>query len=282
MQVRLAREYGFCFGVRRAIELMETTAMQGAVDSFGPVVHNPQVVQKLSTKGVTVIDNLANARSSQVAITAHGVGPDVIAEMQQRGLEVVDATCPIVSISQKNARRLIDDGYFVVIYGDANHREVKGVLGWCRGQAIATTNLADVVALEDGMPRRLGLLSQTTQNPTAFANFVNQVMGALLDRVDQVEVVSTLCNATSKQQVAALELAAEVEAMVVVGGKQSANTKHLAEVAAAKGLPTHHIESAADLRPEWFCGLQVVGVTAGASTPDDVVQDVVARLQEMG
>jgi 4-hydroxy-3-methylbut-2-enyl diphosphate reductase len=273
MEVKLAREYGFCFGVRRAIDLMETTAARGPVDSFGPVVHNPQVVQKLSGKGVTVIDNLQDVRSRQVAITAHGVGPDIITEMQQRGLEVVDATCPIVSISQNNARRLIDAGYFVVIYGDANHREVKGVLGWCRGRAIATTKLDDVLALGDRLSGRLALLSQTTQYPTQFAGFVNQVMEALLDRVNHVEVVSTLCNTTSKQQAAALELAAEVQAMVVVGGKQSANTMHLAQLAAAKGLPTHHIETAAEPRPEWFGGLSVVGVTAGASTPDDVVQE---------
>ncbi len=281
MEVRLAREYGFCFGVRRAIELVETTAKDGGVASFGPVVHNPQVVQKLSAKGVSVVDKLADIKSNRVAITAHGVGPDAIEEMERRGLDIVDATCPIVSISQKNARRLIDDGYFVVIYGDANHREVSGVLGWCRGKAIATLRLADVLELGERLPRRLGLLSQTTQHPAHFASFVNQVMEALLDRMDQVEVVSTLCNATSKQQVAALELAAEVEAMVVVGGKQSANTQHLAGLAAAKGLPTHHIETAAELKPEWFSGRRVVGVTAGASTPDDVVQEVVARLREM-
>jgi len=269
---------GFCWGVRRAIDIMETAAAEkGEIISVGPIVHNPQVVEELRQKGVR-LDKKPMDASSPVAITAHGVGPQVLEEVRETGAEVIDGTCPIVTRSQRWARKMADSGFTVLVFGDPEHREVKGVLGWAGTKGIA---IRDGEPLPTDLPSRLAVISQTTQSPERFSAFVSHLMQERVTEISELRLINTLCDVTSSQQHAARELANEVQVMVVIGGKASANTRHLLEVCQDEGTPAHHIETEAELIPEWFKNVERVGVTAGASTPDSAVETVVRRIQEI-
>jgi 4-hydroxy-3-methylbut-2-enyl diphosphate reductase len=282
MEIVLAKEMGFCFGVRRAVEMMEeATQEQGAMVSLGSVVHNPQVVAQLREKGLDVIASLEEVSERPVAITAHGVSEKVVRELETRGVPVVDTTCPIVTRSQQWAKRLAEEGFAVLIFGDPNHKEVRGVLGWAEGKAFAVPSVEALDALPGELPSRIGVLSQTTETEGHFAEFVRALLERRMDRISELRVINTLCNATTSQQAAAQELAHQVDLMFVIGGRESANTRHLAEVAREEGVETHQVESAGEIRPEWLNGHRRVGVTAGASTPDNAVDAIVARLREL-
>jgi len=282
MKILRASEMGFCFGVRRAVEMMEDTLKQsGPMVSLGSVVHNPQVVGKLKERGLDVIASVEEVSSRPVAITAHGVSESVVRDLEARGVPIVDTTCPIVTRSQQWAKRLIEDGFAVIVFGDPNHKEVRGVLGWADDKAYAVPTVDAIDDLPHDMPSRVGVLSQTTETEGHFAEFVRTLLEKRMDGISELRVINTLCNATTSQQAAAEELAHQVDLMFVIGGKESANTRHLAEVAREQGVETFHVESAQDLRPEWLEGHERVGITAGASTPDDTVQAVVARLREL-
>ncbi|MDO8616191.1 MAG: 4-hydroxy-3-methylbut-2-enyl diphosphate reductase [Dehalococcoidia bacterium] len=278
MEILLAKDMGFCWGVRRAIDIMEKAAEErGEIISVGPIVHNPQVVQELQEKGVRVGAKPEND-SRPVAITAHGVGPEVLDEVKATGAEIIDGTCPIVTRSQRWARKMADAGFTVLVFGDPNHREVKGVLGWAGNKGVA---IREGDPLPHPFPARVAVISQTTQSPEKFSEFVSRLMREHVSEISEFRLVNTLCNVTSTQQSAARELAQEVDLMIVVGGKASANTRHLVEVCSEEGAPARHIETAADLEPDWFRDCRRVGVTAGASTPDSAVQHVVERIQEI-
>ncbi|MEX2158545.1 MAG: 4-hydroxy-3-methylbut-2-enyl diphosphate reductase [Dehalococcoidia bacterium] len=282
MEIILASEMGFCFGVRRAVEMMEEATLErGGMVSLGSVVHNPQVVGKLKERGLDVIASVDEVSNRPVAITAHGVSESVVRELESRGVPVVDTTCPIVTRSQQWAKRLVEDGFAVVVFGDPNHKEVRGVLGWAEDKAYAVPTIDAIDDLPDDMPSRVGVLSQTTETEGHFAEFVRKLLEKRMDQISELRVINTLCNATTSQQAAAEELAHKVDLMFVIGGKESANTRHLAEVAREQGVETYHVESAADIQSQWLDGHERVGVTAGASTPDATVQSVVARLREL-
>jgi 4-hydroxy-3-methylbut-2-enyl diphosphate reductase len=278
MEILLAKDMGFCWGVRRAIDIMENAAEQyGEIISVGPIVHNPQVVESLEAKGVRLGVKPADD-SRPVAITAHGVGPQVLEEVKETGAEVIDGTCPIVTRSQRWARRMADQGFTVLVFGDPDHREVRGVLGWAGDKAVP---VRDGEPLPDPFPNRVAIISQTTQTPERFAQFVAQVMTEHVNEITEVRLINTLCNVTSNQQTAARELAQEVDVMIVVGGRASANTRHLVEVVQGEGTQAHHIETADELEPAWLDGCERVGVTAGASTPDSAVEAVVERIRKI-
>jgi len=282
MEIIKSRDMGFCFGVRRAVEMMEQEAETGRpIASLGSVVHNPQVVGRLKDRGLDVITTIDDAGGRRLAITAHGVGPIVIEEAAARGLEVVDTTCPIVTRAQQWAKRMVDEGFAVIVFGDPEHKETRGIVGWARGKAIVLRTEEEIDTLPDGLPSRVGVLVQTTHTEAHFAAFVNRLLATRMNTISELRVINTLCNATTGQQAAARELAHQVDVVVVVGGKESANTRHLAEVCVEEGTSAHHIETPDELRPEWFAGIQRVGVTAGASTPDYAVDDVVKRLEAM-
>jgi 4-hydroxy-3-methylbut-2-enyl diphosphate reductase len=277
MEILLARDMGFCWGVRRAIDIMEKASQEhGEIISVGPIVHNPQVVEDLERKGIRL--DKPQDPSKPVAITAHGVGPEVLEEVKGTGAQIIDGTCPIVTRSQRWARKMAEAGFTVIVFGDPNHREVKGVLGWAGSNGIA---IRDGDPIPEKMPSRVAVISQTTQSPERFAEFVSQLMQEHVGEISELRLVNTLCNVTSSQQEAARELAQEVDLMLVVGGKASANTRHLWEVCREEGTTAYHIETADEIQPEWFEGCQRVGVTAGASTPDSAVEAVVARVQEI-
>ena len=283
MNIHRASDMGFCFGVRRAVDMMQEAAANGTrVTTLGQVVHNPQVVAQLEETGIMVKeDRLADhVDTDTVAITAHGVGETVVRDIEARGLNVIDTTCQFVSRSQRAARNLAERGFTVIIFGDPTHPEVKGVLGWCRGRGIVIKN-ESLEDLPDYLPAKIGVISQTTHTPERFAAFVSNLMRARIDQITEIRVVNVLCNATTSQQAATRDLTADVDLMIVVGGHNSANTRHLAELSRANGVETFHVETANELQPEWFDGHEDVGVTAGASTPDFSIDAVVARIEEI-
>ena len=283
MKIMRSRDMGFCFGVRRAVDMMKEAAAEGhAVTTLGMVVHNPQVVEELENIGIQLKEDrtIDGVNTDIVAITAHGVGADTVSKIQAAGYKVIDTTCQFVARSQRAAKHLADAGFTVIIFGDPEHPEVKGVLGWTknRGIVIKSEDLAD---LPDYLPSKVGVISQTTHTPERFARFVANLMTARIDQITELRVVNVLCNATTSQQAATRELAQEVDLMIVVGGHNSANTRHLAELSRANGVVTYHVETATELDPAWFAGHDAVGVTAGASTPDTSIDHVVARIEEI-
>lgn len=280
MEILLAKDMGFCWGVRRAIDIMEkATEERGEIVSLGPIVHNPQVVRELEEKGVRASNKPPHDNSLPVAITAHGAGPEVLQEARARGAEVIDTTCPIVTRSQRWAKKMAEAGFTVVVFGDARHREVKGVLGWAGSHGLA---LQDGDPIPDDLPSRLAIISQTTQSPERFADFVSRLIREHVNAISELRVINTLCDVTSSQQAAASELAEEVDLMLVIGGHNSANTKHLLEVCREGVASAYHVESPAEVKAEWLKGCKRVGITAGASTPDSTVEAVVRRVQRLG
>lgn len=278
MEIEKARELGFCFGVRRAVRLLERAAQEpGKIETLGPVVHNQMVVDSLAKLGVTVINSLDQFKGNVLAITTHGVGPGVLAEIQNRQLPLIDTTCPIVRKTQRIAKKLADAGFWVIVFGEAAHPEVKGLLGWAGNKAIATLD-AQEISTVNLLPRRLGILSQTTQNQSSFRNFVRDVLSSVLAQVQEISIVNTLCNATLRRQEAALELAKKTELMLVVGGHNSANTRRLAESCSTL-VETYLVESAAEIKESWLEGKSHIGITAGASTPDQAINEVISRLK---
>jgi 4-hydroxy-3-methylbut-2-enyl diphosphate reductase len=277
MKIEKAAEMGFCFGVRRAIELVQKAAQErGPLQTLGPLVHNRQVVDKLSECGVNIAASLEEVRGNIIAIASHGVGPDVMKQIKAQGLEVVDATCPFVRKAQVIAQRLGKEGLGVLVFGEASHSEVQAVLGWAGKNASSSLEIPRFTA----QIKRLGIICQTTQNQERFANFVAGIITSDTAKFYELHVFNTICDATRKHQAAALELAKRADLMIVIGGKDSSNTRRLAEICAGTGVVTYHIETVTELDPSWVRGQRHIGITAGASTPDEVIDEVVLKLQE--
>jgi 4-hydroxy-3-methylbut-2-enyl diphosphate reductase len=287
MQVRKARELGFCFGVRKTLKLFEDLGGSGGqVHTLGTLVHNPQVVEQLRVRGVGVAQDVASVSGGTLTITAHGASPVSIAEAERKGLRLVDTTCPLVTKVQKIARDMQEQGHQVVVFGDRKHQEVRGIVGWTDDTALVALDAREllprlIAKTRSGkrVPKRIAIVSQTTQPAERFKAFVADLFGILPDDFREVQVHNTICEPTLDRQSAVLDLVDEVDVMVVVGGHDSANTRHLAELSVEEGLETHHIEWPDELRNEWFEGHSVVGVTAGASTPDEVIDEVVRRIE---
>lgn len=278
MQIEKAAEIGFCTGVRRAINMIEKAARElGPLQTLGPIVHNQQVVDRLAEHGVTVAESLDQLKRDILCISSHGVGPQVIEQAEARGIRIIDTTCPFVRRTQVAAKKLANSGFSIIVFGDENHREVHGVLGYAGEKGLATTKVPPFNKLSP----RVGILSQTTQSFSAFHNFVSSFVQEHLESIAELRVVNTICDATRKHQEAALALARRSDLMMVVGSRGSANTKRLAELCSTL-VETHHIETAQEIDPKWLRGkVECVGITAGASTPDEVIDEVVSRLREM-
>jgi len=280
VKIEKTEEIGFCFGVKRAIDMLEkVVAGRGGVETLGAVVHNQQVLQRLAEIGVRVAKSVDDIRGDTVAISSHGVAPEVGERLKARNIGIVDTTCPFVNRLQNAARRLAQSGFFIVIYGDAGHTEVKGVLGWAEGKGLATLDEKDIFKLSP-LPRRLGVLSQTTQIPAHFVEFVKRLIDGAFARDSEMRIIDTICHDIRKRQAQALELAGRVDLMLVIGGKGSANTNRLAELCSAV-TETYLIETAAEIEPAWFEGKQTIGVTSGASTAEATIDEVLARLESL-
>jgi len=278
MRVEKAAKIGFCFGVKRAIDILERVARErGGVETLGAAVHNQQVLQKLAKIGVRVARSVDDIQGDIVATSSHGISPQLEEEIRSRHIDIISTTCPFVRRAQVAARRLAESGFFVVIYGDDGHPEVTGILGWTRGKGIATLDEKFTAAF-DQIPRHLGILSQTTQIPAHFTEFVKKLVAAAFTRDSEMRIIDTICHDIRERQAAALKLADRVDLMLVVGGHSSANTNLLAELCSTV-TETHLVETAEEIQFSWLQGKRQVGITAGASTDEQTVDEVWMKLK---
>jgi len=278
-KIEKASKTGFCFGVRRAINLLEKVAHErGGVETLGAVVHNQQVLQRLSEIGVRVAGDVDDIKGDTVVTSSHGVSPDLEDELRARHINIISTTCPFVRRAQIAARRLAESDFFVIIYGDVNHPEVTGILGWAKGQGLATLDVKPITTL-DPLPRRLGILSQTTQVPAHFAEFVKKIIDSALTKDSEIRIIDTICHDIRERQAAALELARRADLMLVVGGRSSANTNRLTGLCSGV-TETHLIETAEGIQPAWIQGKAHIGITSGASTAEQTVDEVLKRLKD--
>jgi len=278
VEIVVARYAGYCYGVERALRITEEAleAAEGPVASLGPIIHNPSVVEQLEERGVRVVDDAREAAAETLIVRTHGVPPEVVEGARAQDIHLVDATCPFVAVAQRKAASLREAGYTVVILGERDHPEVAGLEGFAGEGAVVVEDAAGL-PLAQLRGKRVGVVVQTTQTRANLAS----VAAALAPVARELLVFNTICDATQKRQSAACELAAEVDVVVVVGGRNSANTARLAQLCRAIQSRTHHIESAVELEPAWFAGARRIGVTAGASTPDEEIEATVAALQAL-
>jgi 4-hydroxy-3-methylbut-2-enyl diphosphate reductase len=276
--IEKAAKIGLCFGVKRAIDILEKAAREhGGVETLGAVVHNQQVLQRLAEIGVRATKGVDDIRGDTVVISTHGVSPQVEKEIRARHIDIIDTTCPFVHRAQIAARRLAESGFFVIIYGDADHPEVRGVLGWADGKGTATLDDSSISQL-DPLPHHLGVLSQTTQIPEHFAQFVSKLTDFTLTKNCELHVVDTICREIKRRQKATLELAKKVDLMLVIGSHTSANTNYLARLC-TKITKTYLVETAEAIQPSWLKGQHHIGITSGASTAEKTINEVAARLE---
>lgn len=278
MRVVKARHAGACYGVQRALDMAYAAICDGSkAYTLGPLIHNPQVVSKLESYGVGVASSLDEVDEGIVIIRSHGVVPQVKQEAEAKGFPIVDATCPHVARAQKAASGLAEEGYQVIAVGEAGHPEVEGM----KAHAEAAGGECIVVAGPEELPEHLnepvGIVVQTTQAKEA----LDAVVEALRVRGIEPQVKNTICFATRQRQEAAAELAESVDALVVIGGRNSSNTTRLHDICKAICPRSYHIETPDEIDPAWFAGCETIGVTAGASTPEDQIDAVVERLESL-
>ena len=276
MKVVLAKRAGFCFGVKRATQMaFEAAGKEQKTFTLGPIIHSPQVVNKLEQMGVGVVKDLTGVSNGTVIIRSHGVLASEMDEAHQKQLEVVDATCPFVKKAQEHVKYLSEAGYDVLVVGDADHPEVQGIVSYGQGKVYVVASGDEVKQLPK--MNKMGVVAQTTQS---FDN-LKSVVTECLKRGGEVRVYNTICDATAVRQQEATELAQQVDCVIVIGGFNSANTRRLAEICTEIQPRTHHIETAQEIDSTWFQGIETVGVTAGASTPKWIIDEVIERLEEI-
>jgi 4-hydroxy-3-methylbut-2-en-1-yl diphosphate reductase len=283
MRVVLAEVRGFCAGVQRAIDIVEI-----ALKKYGSpiyvrheIVHNRHVVDRLRAKGVQFVEDLSEVPPGSVTIfSAHGVSPTVKQEAKARGLEVIDATCPLVLRVHNDGAYYASQGREVILIGHPGHPEVEGTLGWLKGKGKLVSTVDQVATLQVSDPQRLSYVTQTTLS----VDDTREIIKALQARFPGIIGPDTkeICYATQNRQHAVAELAEMVDLVLVVGAKNSSNSNRLVEIPVARGVPTYLVEEPAALRPEWLEGVQSVGITAGASAPDDLVQGLIDVLRDYG
>lgn len=278
MKIEIAETAGYCFGVERAIQLAEKAADDSSKDArpvrtLGPLIHNEHVLDKMEReKDIRVVDDLSGTRDSTVVIRAHGIPPELMAQARAQNNEVIDATCPFVTRAQELARELVKEGYQLIILGEKNHPEMVGVIGHAGGKALIINDVSELPKRDHW--HKVGIVVQTTQRPDKLAELVNH----LIPVTHEIKVCNTICDATDKLQDAARKLAKKTQCMLVIGGKQSGNTKRLAQICKEVQPRTHFISQASELEESWFIGIDYVGITAGASTPDFSIEETVEWL----
>ncbi len=274
----MAKTAGFCFGVRRALDLVNEalTLDQKPISSLGPIIHNPGVVEDLRNQGLAVVEDISEVQSGRVVIRSHGAGPQIYQQAYFKNLDIIDATCPFVKNVHQLAIMLHEQCYQIIIVGEREHAEVKGVLDSVNGDAIVLNKIEDLEG--QVISPKIGIISQTTQD----INYFKKVVTVLLERAKEIRVFNTICLATSKRQQEAADLSKKVDLMIVVGGKNSANTTRLWEICRVNGSKSFQVESPDELCSEWFQNVKKVGVTAGASTPDKQIQKVLKEIKKYG
>jgi 4-hydroxy-3-methylbut-2-enyl diphosphate reductase len=280
MKVERAKKLGLCFGVRRAIKLLKEAANKyGEIETLGPLAHNRLLVEALANLGVKPINHLDQAQGKILAITTHGASPAVLYEIRAHHIHIIDTTCPIVRKAQNAAAELAKAGFDVYIFGDANHSEVKGLLGWTGDKGIAALDMKQISS-SGKSPSRVGIISQTTQTQSAFIEFTRELIGMVEPKIEEIRIVNTLCKITQGQQEAAIRLAGSSQLMIVIGGSNSANARHLVEMCSPL-VETHLVETADEVNTSWLVGKHHIGITAGASTPDEAVGELIDKLRSL-
>ena len=280
MEIEVSKELGLCFGVKRAAKLLEETASKyGGIEILGLVAHNRQLVERLIEVGVKPVKNLDQVQGKILAIATHGTGPSVLSAVKARHIHIIDTTCPIVRKAQNTAKGLADAEFDVIIFGETEHSEVQGLLGWTKGKGIATLDVKQIDVLVK-KPYRLGIISQTTQLQSALTEFTEQLINAFAPKAKEIRFVNTLCRTVQRRQETAIRLAGRSQIMIVIGGHNSANTNRLAQLC-SRVTRTYLIETAAEIDPSWFKGQYRVGITAGTSAAEETINDVVVRLESI-
>lgn len=278
MEIVLAESLGFCMGVKRVVD-MAYRALDKAnslpVVTLGPLIHNSQEIARLAKDGIAVADELTMPANGTVIIRAHGVAPQAYDELKARGLKIMDGTCPYVHYSQRKAAELYREGYTVIVVGDKNHPEISGILGYINNDALVVKTVEEVQHLPQ--LDRIGTIAQTTISPKKYSAIID----ALREKARELKVCETICDATEENQRAIRDLSGEVDLLYVIGGRHSANSNKLVETAREKCPRTMLIETADEINPEDLRGASRIGVGAGASTPDWMIQQVVERLREL-
>ncbi|MCK4649364.1 4-hydroxy-3-methylbut-2-enyl diphosphate reductase [bacterium] len=274
MRVIVARGAGFCFGVKRALEIVEKTLREekGPFYTLGPLIHNPQVVERLSQKGLKVINNLRGIKGGAFIIRSHGLPAATIELAKRRGLKIIDTTCPYVKRAQERAKDLEANGYQLVIVGDRDHPEVESMASKKSTVLQKPSQAAEIKSYP-----RIGVVAQTTQSLENFKEIVQRLRG----KTKELKVYTTICNAVSRQQRSTRTLAREADLVFIIGGKNSANTKRLFQI--SKGFTeTRHIEKASEINSRWLRNKEIVGISAGASTPKWLIDEVVRKVADYG
>jgi 4-hydroxy-3-methylbut-2-enyl diphosphate reductase len=284
-RILIARSAGFCFGVKRAISIADETAGKAAggdagpenlpIHSLGPLIHNPQAVEELEKKGVQVVESVDDIPCGKVIVRSHGISRRDAEALAGKKVQIIDATCPFVKKAQEYARSLSREGYAVTVVGDANHPEVKSIISYIQAGVPILTSLSDI--REAAGIRKMGIVAQTTQS---FENLMEFVSVAL-KKVPEVRVYNTICHATVLRQKESTAVARNADVMIVLGGYNSANTRRLAEICREFNPRVHHIETASELSPEKLSEVSCVGVTAGASTPEWIIEELVDRIRKI-
>ena len=273
MRILRAARLGMCFGVRDAIELALEHADAGPLTILGDLVHNPTVLGALEAKGIAVAQDVADVETSTVMVTAHGASERALARTRAMGLSVIEATCPLVRVAHRGVMALARDGYHIVIVGQRDHVEVRGLTGDLDRFDVVLED-EDLLALEEHP--RIGVAAQTTQSIEKVRHLADLIRQRFPN--SDVRFVDTVCKPTKERQYAAVEMARQSDVVIVVGGRSSNNTRELVKTCARYCARVHHVQTDADVRPEWFDAARVVGLTAGTSTPDDVIDRVEARI----
>lgn len=277
LSIEVASHAGVCYGVERALKLAAHAAesARGSVTTLGPLIHNPIVVRDLESAGVKGAQTVDEVESGTLIIRAHGVVPQVIDQARAKGLEVLDATCPYVKKVHMAAEKLVREGHQLIVVGESGHPEVEGILGHAGDAAHVVSTPHDLDGVD--LARKVGVVVQTTQTPANLAAIVS----ALALRTMDLRVVNTICSATQERQDSAAELASRADVMIVIGGKNSGNTRRLAEICMACCPRTHHIEDSSEIQRTWFEGVALVGITAGASTPGAHIDAALACINRL-
>jgi len=274
IEIKIAKSLGFCFGVKRAIGIAQQN--KGSV-TIGPLIHNNAEINRLKKDyDVEVVDDLSRVNSGQDAvIRTHGIERDKKIDLESKGVNLIDATCPFVTKPQNIVEQMSAEGYDVIIFGDKKHPEIKGVLSYGNERTFVVNCVDELQRLR--LNQQIAIVSQTTRKPDDFAKLVNY----LITRFKEVRVFNTICNATFENQDAARDLAKSVDIMIVIGGKHSSNTKQLLTICLQECKDSYLVENTQDLEKKWFKDKKICGISAGASTPDWIINNIVAKIREM-
>ncbi|HAF08089.1 MAG: 4-hydroxy-3-methylbut-2-enyl diphosphate reductase [bacterium] len=282
MKIVVAKNSGFCFGVKRAMKMiddLEKQSKEKPLYTLGPIIHNPQVVDSLKEKGILPLNDVSKMKKGSLILRTHGVEKTLLDKIKRKKIKYIDATCPFVANAHNYAKKLFKEGYLVVIFGETEHPEVLAINSQIDNKGIVVEKKEDIKKIVNMKNKRIGVISQTTQSLEKFKEIVTELM----DNFKEIYVVNTICNATSLRQNSAVEVANKVDLMLVIGGKNSGNTKRLFQICYSLNRNTFHIETYKEIKSfkERVLKSKKVGLVAGASTPDWIIKEVVNYLKKI-